>query len=82
MRISVEKASDGAFIVEVPCKPKKDKGEKGHPMDMMERDLKYTAKTDDEAIKIIKEALKDIKTPEDEYSLAFDSASKEQPKEK
>jgi hypothetical protein len=80
MRISIERAADKTFIVEVPCKPKKDK--KGN-MENWKPDLKYTAKTEEEALDIVKEALKEIETPEDEYGLAFDSASKpEESKEK
>jgi len=71
MRISVEKASDGTYIVEVPCKPKKD--EEGH--EIYKPELKYTAETEDDAIKIIREALGEIETPDDEYGIAFGEAA-------
>jgi len=73
MRISVEKASDGTYIVEVPRKPKKDK--RGN--EIYQNDLKYTAKTTKEAMAVIAEALKEVPTPDDEYGIAYDEASKE-----
>lgn len=79
MRISVEKASDGTFIIEVPAKKRKDaKGNMLYP-----EDLKYTASDETEALKIIGEALKEVKAPVDEYKIGFDEASKvEQPVKK
>jgi len=73
MRISVEKASDGTYIIEVPCKTKKDK--KGY--EIYKSDLKYTAEDEKGALKIIATALKEIEVPEDEYGLAYAEASKE-----
>lgn len=73
MHIRVEKAADGTYIVEVPAKKKKDK--KG--MEMCNEDLKYTTKTEEECIKVIKEALKEIDAPNDEYGIAFNEAVKE-----
>lgn len=78
MRISCEKCSDGTFLVEVPPKQKKDK--KGNEIGW-KPELKYTAKTEDEALKIIGEALKEIETPQDEYGIAFEEASKESKKD-
>jgi predicted RNase H-like HicB family nuclease len=76
MRISIEKAADGSFIVIVPAKEKKNpKGDF-----ICQEDLKYTAKTEDEALKIIGEALKEIKSQEDEYGIAFKEASKKSAK--
>jgi hypothetical protein len=74
MRISVEKASDGTFIIEVPAKKKK--GKKGEDICYRE-DIKYTAKNVDEALKVIKEALNEVETPDDEYGIAFGEAAKE-----
>ena len=74
MRITVEACSDGTYIVEVPAK--KSKGKNGLEY---KEDLKYTAKTEEEALKVIKEALKGIAIPEDEYGIAFDEAAKTKP---
>lgn len=73
MRISIEKASDGTFIIEVPCKKRKNKeGELEY-----KEDLKYTAKTEEDALKVVAEALKEIETPEDEYGIGFNEAAEE-----
>jgi hypothetical protein len=76
MQIRIEKAADNTFIIEVPCKPKKEK--KGNCIEY-NPDLKYTANDEKSALKIIAEALKEIEAPEDEYGIGFDEAAK--PKE-
>jgi hypothetical protein len=78
MQIRIEKAADNTFIIEVPCKPKKDK--KGNGCIEYNPDLKYTADDEKSALKIISEALKEIEVPEDEYGIGFTEAAKE-PKE-
>lgn len=73
MRISIERAADGSFIITVPAKEKK--GPKG--VLVCQEDLKYTAEDEAEALKIIETALKEIKPQEDEYGIAFKEASEE-----
>ena len=80
MRISIEKCADGTFLIEVPCKPKKKKGEGNRNLVEYNPDIKYTAEDEKGALKIITEALKEIETPEDEYGIGFEEATKE-PKE-
>lgn len=72
MRISVEKAADGTFIIDVPVKPKKNP--KGDLVDY-KPDLRYTAKDNAEALKIIEKAIEEVEAPDDEYGLAFEEAS-------
>lgn len=73
MRIGVEKAADGTFIIDVPRKPKKDKqGNK-----LYQEDLRYTAKNIEKALTVIKKVLMEVETPNDEYEIAFDEAVKE-----
>lgn len=67
--IRVEKASDGTFIISVPPKPKKDNKEP-----CFYEDIKYTAKNEKECLRIVGEALKDVKAPEDEYGIGFEEA--------
>ena len=74
MQITVEKCTDGTFLVQVPCKSKK-KEDKGNYIEYRP-DLKYTAENEKEALKIIAEALKEVEVPEDEYGIAYEEAIK------
>ena len=73
MSIETEKVADGSFIIKVPCKAKKNDGSpEWRP------DVKYTAKSEDEAIVVIRKALAEIEAPDDELGIAWEEATKEE----